>query len=83
MKISIKKNELLSYTVNQLNNIFPINKIKNKDILHSFNIALERTEKCFDSIDLKLKYYIKKLCKGRGCFFRATRAGRQGAHQGV
>ena len=30
MKISIKKNELLSYTVDQLNNIFPINKIKKK-----------------------------------------------------
>ena len=60
MKISIKKNELLSYTIDQLNNIFPINKINKKNILSSFNIALERTEKCFDHIDLKLKYYMKK-----------------------
>ena len=60
MKISIKKNELLSYTIDQLNNIFPINKINKKNILSSFNIALERTEKCFDHIDLKLKYYIRK-----------------------
>ena len=59
MKITLKKNDLLSFVLAQLNNFFPHKKkiIKN-EVMNSFNFALERLEYCLSNI--KGKYYLEK-----------------------
>ena len=58
MKISLPKNDFLLMTVNQLNFLFKDKKLVNKkNIKKSFEIALERTEYCFNKINDK--YYSK------------------------
>ena len=54
MKLSLKKEELLSYVSKQINNIIPDGKIITNTILRpSFNLSLERLEFCFSKINLK------------------------------
>jgi hypothetical protein len=54
MKLSLKKEELLSYVSKQINNIIPDGKIITNTILRpSFNLSLERLEFCFSQINLK------------------------------
>jgi len=56
MKISLKKNDLLSYTLGQLNIFFPDKKRVNKiEVAKSFNFAFERLDYCLSNI--KNKYY--------------------------
>ena len=54
MKLSLKKEELLSYVSKQINNIIPDGKIITNSILRpSFNLSLERLEFCFSKINSK------------------------------
>ena len=54
MKLSLKKEELLSLVSKQINNIIPDGKIITNTILRpSFNLSLERLEFCFSKINLK------------------------------
>ena len=54
MKLSLKKEELLSYICKQINNTIPDGKIITNTILRpSFNLSLERLEFCFSKINLK------------------------------
>ena len=51
--------ELKDYTINQINNFFPIKKkLKSRDINKEFQNAIERSMNCFKKI--KIKYYDKK-----------------------
>ena len=59
MKISLKKNDLLSFTLGQLNNFFPDKKkINRTEVANSYNFALERLDHCLSNI--KSKYYSNK-----------------------
>ncbi len=45
MKITLKKNDLLSFVLAQLNNFFhPKETIIKNDVTNSFNLALEKLE---------------------------------------
>jgi len=58
MLSSIKKKDLLIFTTNQLNLFFnDKKKIKKSEINFCFNLALDRTEYCFNK--LKSRYYKK------------------------
>jgi len=59
MKISLKKDDLLSYTLDQINKFFPDKKkIKKKELLKSYEFALDRVENCLSKI--QNKYYNNK-----------------------
>lgn len=54
MIFSIKKEDLLDYTINQVQNLFPDRETYNKDqIFPHFNRSLKRMEYCFSKIDNK------------------------------
>lgn len=54
MIFSIKKKDLLYYTINQIQNLFPDRETyKNDQIFPYFNRSIERMEYCFSKIDNK------------------------------
>jgi len=62
MNISIKKNQLFDFIINQINFHFKDNmKVKKSDILSCLNLALDKTVFCFSKINDK--YYYDKSNK--------------------
>ena len=57
MNISIKKNQLFDFIINQINFHFKDNvKVKKSDILSCLNLALDKTAFCFSKINDKYYY---------------------------
>lgn len=58
MNLSIKKNELLHYTLQQVNNLFPDGKLYRKDnLMKAFNTSLEKVEFCFSKVRNKYFFF--------------------------
>ena len=59
MNFSLKKQDLLTYTLDQINTFFPDDKeIKTLQINKFFNYTLERVEHCLSKVNNK--YYLNK-----------------------
>jgi serine O-acetyltransferase len=57
MNLSIKKNQLFDFIINQINSYFKDNiKVKKSDILSCLNLALDKTSYCFSKINDKYYY---------------------------
>ena len=62
MKTSLKKDDLLSYTIKQINNFFPDKRrLKKSTLSKSFQFTLERVEYCLSKINNKNYSNQKKL----------------------